>query len=313
LLNPGVNAFAFSQDGMRAVHYSIRGAGLWDVAAGRMTRVLDPRPTEAACFVPVGNERGVDVIVAILDRSRELVAFNAAGQSIRKVDLPIQSRVNAMVASPDGHALIVGDDVGDVRLLDLTTWQWTWAMPAHSGAVTSLAFAPDGRTILSGGADGALVLADAGLGRTLHVVARGQAAVRAAQFDADAGHIVATVGDGRTTRSWDLSRATRFAQRAKPTREITRRPEAASIAERLRLGEWFLLQGRPDWARQAVRQAASPSLDARSQLNVARVMWSAGDAAEASKWFAAALAGHQAVRDQTYIILCRDAAAGGEP
>jgi hypothetical protein len=298
---------------MRSVHYSIRGVALWDVAAGRVTRVLDPRPTEAACFVPAGNERGVDVVAAILDRSREVVAFNAAGQSIRKVDLRIQGRVNAIAVSPDAHVVCIGDDVGDVHALDLTTWQWTWAMHAHAGAVTCLAFAPDGRTIVSGGADGALILADASVGRTLRVVARGQAAVRAARFAADGERIVATVGDGRTTRSWDLSLATELTQRAKTAREITRRAEGASPVERLRLGEWFLLQGRPDWAHQASRQAASPSLDARSQLNVARVMWSAGDAAEASKWFAAALAGHPAVRDQAYIILCRDAAAGGEP
>jgi serine/threonine protein kinase/WD40 repeat protein len=317
LLNPGVNVF--SEDGVRAVHYSIRGAALWDVAAGRRLRMLDARPADAACFVPRGGPRGVprggprgaDVVVVFNDRGRELVAFNAAGESIRRLELPVQRRVNAIAASSDGHAVVVGDDVGDVHSLDLTTWRWTWAMHAHAGTVTTLAFAPDGRTILSGGVDGALVLSAADAGRPLHVVGRGQAAVRAALFSTDSSRIVAVLGDGRSVRSWDLSLARAFPQRAHSAREIVGRAEHASLVERLRLAEWFAIHGQPHWARRAVQDASPETFDAHSRVDAARVMWSAGDRLAASKWFSAALAGTSA--DRTYVTLCRDAAAVGGP
>jgi serine/threonine protein kinase/WD40 repeat protein len=299
-LNPGTNAF--SPDGTRAVHYSARGAGLWDVTAGRMLKVLDPRPTEAGCFVPPAAQRDVHIVAAILDGRRELVAFDRAGQTLRKIALPVRGRVNAMAVSPDGHVITVGDDAGDVHALDVVTWHWTWAMHAHAGAATCLAFAPDGRTVLSGGADGALLLCDAGVGRPLHPLARGQAAVRAAQFSADASLVVATLGDGRTTRSWD-------SQHAKAMREIARRDGGASSADRLRAAEWFLLQGRPDWARQCVAAASPDSMNARSQVAVARIMLSAGDAAGASNWFSAAVTTNTGVFDPPYLTLCRDAAA----
>lgn len=310
MLNPGVNAF--SPGGARAVHYSPRGAGLWDIAAGRMLQVLDRRPTEAACFVPLGAPHGETTVAAILDGRRELVSFDRVGQTLRKIELPARGRVNAIAASPDGHLVVAGDEAGQVHALDLATGQWAWEMHAHSGAVMCLAFAPDGRTILCGGADGTLLLCDAGVGRPLHTLARGQAAVRAAQFTSDANRIVATVGDGRSTRSWDVSAGTEYAHRAKIAGEITRRGDGASVAERLRVAEWFLLQGQTNWARQTLSQASPDGVDARSQLAAARIMWSAGDAAAASTWFSAALAKNSSSLDQPYLTLCRNAAAGGE-
>jgi WD40 repeat protein len=199
-------------------------------------------------------------------------------------------------------------------LLDLATSQFTWVMHAHSGAVTCLAFAPDGRTILSGGADGALVLSDAATGRALHTLARGQAAVRAAQFSGDGERIVATVGDdGRTTRSWNLGLGAEFSGRAKAARASIRAAGDESFAVRLRRAEWYVLQGQPAWSRQALSHASPQGLDARSQLAVARVLWSADDAAAASSSFAAALANDPATPDRSYLALCRDAAAGGGP
>jgi WD40 repeat protein len=314
-LNPGNNAF--SHDGMRSVHYSIGGAALWDVAAGRLTRVLDPRPAEAACFVPPTGRAGggaVDVVVAIVDRGSELVAFNVAGDTIRRIALRAGGRITAMAASPDAHVVVVGDDVGQIRSLDMVTWQWAWTLRAHSGAVTCLAFAPDGRTILSGGVDGALRLADAAVGRTLHVVGRGQAAVRGALFSPDGRRLLAAVGDGRTTRSWELSLAEEFRHNAKSALMIAGRADDPSLAEKLRLAEWFLLEGQPDWARGVLAKQAPPrALDAAMRATLARDLWAAGDAATASRHFATVLEEHPASKDQMYLTLCRDAAAGGEP
>jgi WD40 repeat protein len=313
-LNPGNDAF--SQDATRAVHYGVGGATLWDVAAGRAIRVVDPRPTQAACFLPGAG--AVDFVAAVFgERGTELVAFDASGNRIRALPMPTAGRVTAIAASPKAHVVVVGDDVGDVQALDTATGQWSWTLrAAHPGGVTCLAFAPDGRTILSGGADGVLRLADAAVGRPLRVVARGDSAVRAALFSSDGRRVVATVGDGRTTRSWDLSLAETFRPNANAALTTAGHMERASFAEKLRLVDWYLLAGREEWVKRVLPNSDSMphELDSATRLAFAHGLWAAGDAAAASRVFADALNLNPASEDQTYLVLCRDAAAaGGEP
>ena len=60
----------------------------------------------------------------------------------------------AVELSPDGRWLAVGDDRGDIRLIDFTSGRELAALTGHDGPVISLSDASDGKTIASGSEDG---------------------------------------------------------------------------------------------------------------------------------------------------------------
>jgi WD40 repeat protein len=319
LLNPGLNAF--SRDGARSIHYSVRGAALWDTAAGQMLRVLDSRPTDVACFAPAAAGAAGDVasIIAVTDGVYQLVAFNAAGERIREIDAPVRARVTSIAITPDRRRAMIGDEAGDLHALNLLEWRWEWTAAAtaaaHTNAVRCIEVAPDGRTFLSGGADGVLRLTDAAAGRAIHVVGQGRAAVQSALFSADGLRIIATVGDGRTTRVWDLASVAQLRQHAEAALIASAQNGQALPAQKLSLAQWYVFHGQQGWATEVLaNNRTPPSNDVAAHSALARCFWSAGNATAASDVFAAALRHPQRpAQDVMYLALCRDAAAGGGP
>ena len=63
-----------------------------------------------------------------------------------------RARARTLAFSPSGRVLAAGCHDGQIRLWDMATGKQRNAFPAHSdGAVHSLAFTPDGKTLYSGG------------------------------------------------------------------------------------------------------------------------------------------------------------------
>jgi WD domain, G-beta repeat len=88
-----------------------------------------------------------------------------------------------------------------VRLWDVATGGEVGLLRGHRGAVLSLAFAADGRRLVTGGADGNVRLWDADSGRGLLRYPCHRGAVSGLAFDADGRRIVS--GGGQTLRYWD--------------------------------------------------------------------------------------------------------------
>jgi WD40 repeat protein len=151
-----VQSVAFSPDGRTALSGS--PLRLWDVATGKELRTLAPGGRSVA-FSPDG-------LTALTDRLT-LVEV-ATGKEFRS--FADSSAVNAVAFSPDGRTALSGgwtraypellqfllglQNEGTVRLWEVATGKQLRSFKGHSGSVHSVAFAPDGRSALSGGYDG---------------------------------------------------------------------------------------------------------------------------------------------------------------
>ncbi|MBN2492957.1 MAG: hypothetical protein JXR96_00095 [Deltaproteobacteria bacterium] len=139
---------AFSPDGSRIVTAGKdEGIRIWDAAGPRLEG-------ELAC--PAG--------VALLAFSPDGSRLAAAGEkSLAIWDLASRKKIGgpcdlahtpqALAFSADGDMLAVGDDRGAIKLLEVDGQKERMELGPIEGRVTALAFLPDGRHLLSAGAD----------------------------------------------------------------------------------------------------------------------------------------------------------------
>jgi WD40 repeat protein len=306
---------AFSTDGRLSIHFSIRGSALWDVSRGVRLRLLDERPTQAACFSPDGRL----ALVAITDRQSELYWYDVRDGGVQWINTGAYGPASALAVRPDLRVVVVGHSSGEIRALDLVDRRWLWEAKAEGVNVRCLAFTCDGQFLLSGSSGGTLSLWDAANGREIRKIARGEAPVADIALSANSQQILAIVGNGETSRFFDLTRATQL-RNAVPeiieTSASTRQspPDARAVE---RSAEWYALAGRFDWGMNLLHGIEQSQSERQGHeivsLTSARCHWLGGDHERAAGIFEKLLDQEAAPEQKTYLTLCRDAARRGEP
>jgi WD40 repeat protein len=148
-----------------ATENSMGGVAVVDPRTGEVERVVElPTPPQAMALSPDGR-----LLAAVSETTPDVYVFDADTVTLeRTVPLGADDRPGALAFSPDGERLAAGGDAGLVHVIDTETWRPAFEpIQAHDDPLLQVEWLPDGRTVVSSGADGSVRLSDAERGLAL--------------------------------------------------------------------------------------------------------------------------------------------------
>ncbi len=150
------SSLALSPDGRKvATSLTLRDVSktqavqLWDAATGKALLTLPGSYATALAFSPDGT------VLAVGDRELRLWDVSS-GRLLRSQKLAGQ--IGVLAYSPNGKVLAVAGMFGFVSLWDSGLERELVKLPGHRGAVPALAFSPDAKVMVSGGASDSTIL-----------------------------------------------------------------------------------------------------------------------------------------------------------
>ena len=165
---PEISALVFSPDGKKLVSGTMGGnVQMWDVETGvplapffegqgldKDTNTYYQDPIKALAFssdstlLAVGSQNRIRLL-----GSHQQIGFKEVSHG-----------TNALVFSPDNTVLVTGTTAGirhsEIELWDLTTGEKLSTLDGHRASVKTLIFSPDGKTFVSTGQDGTILIWD---------------------------------------------------------------------------------------------------------------------------------------------------------
>ena len=181
----------FSPDGkMIACGDSGSTFDLWDVSTGKYLEMLK-------------GSREFYILREIFDK-RQRYPEMFKGEILPEIFKEDGSTVSSISFSQDGKRLACGTDDGTLGLWDLSSQKHLRMLKAHTGEVSSLSFAPDGKTIASSGSgDNNVYIWDVSTGESLKTLRCRSSDVNSVSFAPD-GRKIACASSTGTVRLWDV-------------------------------------------------------------------------------------------------------------
>lgn len=124
----------------------------------------------------------------------------------KRLDADAAKPARAASAAHDGRWRLDWQHKAEIAVRDAQTGALLHAFAGHPGEVRCAVWSPDGRQVLSAGADGTLLLWDAETAATIRVFAGHVLDVSFCDWSSDGRHIVSAGADG-TLRLWDAASA----------------------------------------------------------------------------------------------------------
>ncbi len=188
-----VSAVSFNSDGTLAVSAGADNtAQVWRIGHGHLATLRHGRPVTDAAFAG-------PLVVTASDDGTARIWRPRGGPPLDT--LHHGAAVHALAVASSGKVIATGDADGAVDL---------WSTDGHrlwtkhqGGDITSAAFSPDDRLLVTSSGNGTARIWRVSDGQRLHVLRRHSGAVVEAAFSPN-GRYVATAGDDSTARMWDV-------------------------------------------------------------------------------------------------------------
>ena len=186
-------------------------ARIWDVAAGRLQKVLGKRSRDVRAIaispdgrmIATGYGRTIPAATGFLS-SGSVQIWDIAG-GVRELALGGRwDSVTSVAFSWDGRMLAAGLSNSTARIWELAGGREPKVIGDHSDGVTAVAFSPDGRLLAtaSGGWDSTARIWDISSGQELKVIEGHSEGIDSIAFSPD-GRLLATASRDGTARLWD--------------------------------------------------------------------------------------------------------------
>jgi WD40 repeat protein len=204
-------AVSFSQGGRVLVTEDTAGfLQRWSLPSGRALG----RPLKLSLDGPILSLAPNADIVAVSSPDRATIAIFdlATGKRIRTLAIPTEIGYE-FAFTPDHRFLVTQDSRGRLTLWSTDTWKpITPKFGPGVGRLAALAISPDGRTVATGGVDGATRLWDLHSGLQLGSALSGPRGIVALDFTSSGDYLMVITGTGQAFR-WDV-RPSSWARRA---------------------------------------------------------------------------------------------------
>lgn len=199
---------AFSPDGKALASGGADRIVLWDVAAGRerVTFPVPPRQGQHAAVTGLAFSPDRALLAMACDDRTVRLRDVASGED--RVTIPQGCFVNAVAFAPDGRTLawaganppqvIDNPAAGDWRVItlwDVAAGRVRAVLAGHTAGISSLAFSPDGTTVVSGSHDRTARLWQSASGKPLATLEAPQA-IHGVAISPDGRVIAAATGNG---------------------------------------------------------------------------------------------------------------------
>jgi len=161
-----VNGVAFTPDGKSVVSAGYDATlRIWPLAGGSAAVHTLPTPLNAVAVGPDGE-------IATAGANGKVYLLSPAGETLGEVDAS-PNPVIALAISPDGDLVAAAGIRGSVAVIDRKTRKLAHTLVGPGLPVWSVAFFPDSRTLLTGGADRMIRRWDASNGEPIGAVVVG--------------------------------------------------------------------------------------------------------------------------------------------